>query len=130
GNAFRFSVAVPFERQFLGHAGTIARESALRERCRYGASVRRLRPGGRALSRLVLLLPSFDPRAGLGGRGLQMSEIRSAEAMAGLPLLVLVLIPKLKRRCAESSVRTGVLPDADMHRAFVKLIDRFPAAAG
>src|ERR1700722_8263950 len=77
----------------------------------------------------VRLLPLFDARTRLAGGVLQMPQIGSAVAMTGLPLVLLVLVAKLKRSGPESAFGTGILPDADMDGTVMKFLHGLPAGA-
>jgi hypothetical protein len=67
--------------------------------------------------------------AGLLRGILQKYEVGGSIAVAGLPLLIL-LITKFKGGDAESAVNALVLPDADMHRALPKFVCGLAARSG
>ena len=73
--------------------------------------------------------PALNAMAGLLRGILQKYEVGGSVAVAGLPLLIL-LITKFKGGDAEGAVNALVLPNADVHRALPKLVCGLAARSG
>ena len=74
-------------------------------------------------------LPALNAVTGLFRGTLQKFEVGGSVAVAGLPFLIL-LITKFEGGDAEGAVNALVLPDADMYRAFPKLVRGLIAWSG